>query len=218
MSQLAVDIQGLRFAYEGGFSLSLSSFQVAPGERVALHGPSGCGKSTLLNLIAGSLVADSGTLKVHGTELSGLSEAQRRAWRVQNVGFVFQDYPLVDYLSAVDNVLLPYRLNTALKLDSQAQNRALELLGTLDLAAKTARKPHQLSQGERQRVAIARALVTQPQLLLADEPTTGLDPQRSEAVLGLLESLVERHKLTLLLVTHDPQLRARLPRALDLGA
>lgn len=215
---LAIHASGLRFAYGQDFSMNLPAFEVREGARVVLHGPSGCGKSTLLNLVAGALVPDSGTLQVCGSDLAQLSESQRRAWRVQNVGFVFQDYPLVDYLSALDNVLLPYRLNSALKLDASAKGRAVGLLETLDLADKLGRRPEQLSQGERQRVAIARAVVTQPRLLLADEPTTGLDPERSAAVLDLLDALVSEQKLTLLLVSHDPRVQARFEQELKLAA
>ena len=215
---LAIQASRLRFAYGQDFSMDLPAFEVREGARVVLHGPSGCGKSTLLNLVAGALVPDSGTLQVCGTDLAQLSESQRRAWRVQNVGFVFQDYPLVDYLSALDNVLLPYRLNSALTLDSSARARAESLLKALDLGDKLRRRPDQLSQGERQRVAIARAVVTQPRLLLADEPTTGLDPERSAAVLDLLDALVSENQLTLLLVSHDPSVQARFEQHLDMGA
>ena len=214
---LSIHATDLAFAYGEDFSLHLPTFQVRRGARVVLYGPSGCGKSTLLNLIAGALVPDTGRLLVCGTELSQLSKSQRRAWRVQNVGFVFQDYPLVDYLSAMDNVMLPYRLNRSLKLDTQAKTRAESLLHTLDLSDKLQRRPAQLSQGERQRVAIARAVVTQPRLLLADEPTTGFDPERSAAVLDLLDRLVSELQLTLLLVSHDPLVQARFPQQLDMG-
>ncbi len=199
------------------FELRLAVWSVERGERTALHGPSGCGKSTLLNLLAGVLTASSGMLKVQGQELSDLSEPQRRAWRIKNLGFVFQDFPLVDYLDAQENVLLPYRLNSALTLDGDTRRRASDLLDRLGLGGKLARRPEELSQGERQRVAIARALVTEPGLLLADEPTAGLDPARSAQVMELLEGLCEERGLTLLLVTHDPGLLARFSRTLSVG-
>jgi putative ABC transport system ATP-binding protein len=218
----AVTAHDLRFEYpsSGGqtFALRLPRWEVPAGGRVALHGPSGCGKSTLLNLVAGVLPATAGSLVVGGRELVGLSDAQRRAHRIRRLGFVFQDYPLVDYLDATDNVLFPFRLNPALRLDAGAVDRARELLAELGLAGKERRRPQALSQGERQRVAIARALVTGPELLLADEPTAGLDPARSAAVLGLLEQLCADRGLTLVLVTHDPRVLERFEHRLDVGA
>lgn len=218
----AIAAVDLRFAYPhqpgtAPFSLHLPAWSVPAGGRAALYGPSGCGKSTLLNLVAGILQPTSGSLEVAGKAMTALSEAERRAWRIRTMGFVFQDYPLVDYLSAVDNVLFPYRLNPALRLDGAARARALALLADLGLGDKVKRRPHQLSQGERQRVAIARALVTEPRLLLADEPTAGLDPERSTQVLDLLESLCADRGLTLLLVSHDPAVLSRFDDRLAVG-
>jgi ABC-type lipoprotein export system ATPase subunit len=217
-SSPSIAIHGLRFSYaESGasadrasaFSLHLDEWKVEKGRRVALHGPSGCGKSTLLDLIAGSLAPHSGQLEVEGSDLAKLSESQRRAHRIRQIGFVFQDFPLVDYLDAEENVQLPYRLDPDLRLDAETRDRAAGLLDDLGLADKRHRRPDELSQGERQRVAIARALVTEPRLLLADEPTAGLDPQNSSRVLDTLESLCEKRNLTLLMVTHDPSLLDR---------
>lgn len=213
----AITATDLQFTYPNSdFSLSLPAWSVEPGQRCVLHGPSGCGKSTLLNLVAGALVPTGGTLSVLGRDVGAMSPAERRAHRIQRIGFIFQDYPLVDYLGATDNVLLPFRVNPALTLDAGARDRASGLLDELGLAGKHTRRPDQLSQGERQRVAIARALVTEPALLLADEPTTGLDPARSAQVMELLEGLCAQRGVTLLLVTHDPVLRARFDHALEL--
>ena len=218
----AIQAKGLRFSYpqrhgDAPFRLQLDAWKVPEGGRVALHGPSGCGKSTLLNLIAGVLALSEGSLQVAGVQMQGLSDAQRRAHRIQTMGFVFQDYPLVDHLSAVENVLFPFRLNPALRLDRAARARATDLLAELGLGDKGQRRPRALSQGERQRVAIARALVTQPSILLADEPTAGLDPARSAAVLELLESLCTDRDLTLVLVSHDPAVLARFEHTLEVG-
>ncbi|HJN74650.1 MAG TPA: ATP-binding cassette domain-containing protein [Myxococcota bacterium] len=204
----------LRFSYpqrpgEERFSLHLPAWEVAAGGRVALFGPSGCGKSTLLNLVAGVLCPDAGSLSVAGSDLAAMSEVERRAWRIKKMGFVFQDFPLVDYLPAEENVLLPYRLNPALSLDSAARARARDLLGLLGIGQMTRRRPGELSQGERQRVAIARALVTEPSVLLADEPAAGLDPECTTSLMDHLDSLSEDFGLTLLLVTHDPGLLER---------
>jgi len=150
-------------------------------------------------------------------DLTGLSEPERRAFRIRRVGFVFQDFPLVDYLDALENVLFPYRLHSHLRLDANARARGEQLLAELGLGAKKRRRPDSLSQGERQRVAIARALVTGPSLLLADEPTAGLDPDQTRNVLDLLEGLSAEHGATLVMVTHDRSLLERFDDTLDVG-
>ena len=219
----AIAIRDLKFAYAGRqntpkpFSLTLPEWSVEQGARVALHGHSGCGKSTLLNLIAGALTPSSGTVHICGENITTMSAAQRRATRIQKMGFVFQDFPLVGHLSATENVLLPYRLNPTLRLEDSARNRAAALLTQLGLKEKQKSRPTQLSQGEQQRVAIARALVTEPTILLADEPTAGLDPPRTQQVMDALEQLSSSQGLTLVLVTHDPRLLARFSQVLEVG-
>lgn len=227
MSELAIDARDLVFRHTPTrrqlarapdaqpFELRLPSWQVPKGSRVALHGPSGCGKTTLLELVAGILPAAEGSLVVEGQDLAQQGEAARRAHRITQVGFVFQDYPLVEHLDLVENVVLPYRLNPALKLEPGVRDRARSLLAELDLGGKQHRLPRELSQGERRRAAIARALITRAQLLLADEPTASLDPARSRAVIELLEGLSRDHGLTLLLVTHDPELLPRFDAVLE---
>jgi putative ABC transport system ATP-binding protein len=218
----AIEVSGLRFSYPAprhqgagrAFHLALDAWRVEHGTRVALHGPSGCGKSTLLDLLAGVLRPDAGTIEVEGEDLTRLADDAVRAHRIRRLGFVFQDFPLVEYLDAVENVLLPYRLNQALRLDAQARDRARALLAGLGLADKERRLPRELSIGERQRVAIARALVTGPRLLLADEPTAGLDPEQSLAVMQQLEAASREHGLTLVMVTHDPALLGRFDQTL----
>ena len=223
MTDVAIRVQDLRFAYparSGGpaFALQLPSWEVPVGGRVALFGPSGCGKSTLLNLIAGVLPLSTGSMVVAGQELRDLSDAARRTHRIRALGFVFQDHPLVEHLSALENTLLPFRLNPAVRLDRAARDRARALLSQLGLGEKTQRQPRALSQGERQRVAIARALVTDPSIVLADEPTAGLDPARSQDVLDLLEGLCHDRGLTLVLVSHDPSVLNRFEHTLEVGA
>jgi putative ABC transport system ATP-binding protein len=217
----AIQVSGLRFSYPvphgtGGeaFHLALDDWRVETGARVALHGPSGCGKSTLLDLLAGVLRPSAGRVEVVGADLVRLPDDAVRAHRIRTLGFVFQDFPLVDYLDALENVLFPYRLNRALRLDEDARRRARDLLGGLGLAGKEGRLPRELSVGERQRVAIARALVTGPRILLADEPTAGLDPEQSVAVMRQLEAASRDHGLTLVMVTHDPALLGRFDQTL----
>ncbi len=211
----AIQLSNLRFQYpDTGFVLQLAHWEVAQGARVAVVGASGCGKSTLLSLLSGELVPEAGELMVEGTPLHALSAAERAAWRARHVGLVFQDFPLVASLSAVENVLLPYRLHPALRLTGEVRDRAHALLESLGLQGKRGRLPVQLSQGERQRVAVARAVVTQPRLLLADEPTTGLDGRATEAVMTLLTTAAQG--ATLVLVTHDPRLDGRFDDVLEL--
>ena len=219
-----VSMRDLRFSYarsgaaDAPFELRIAELEVEPGTRWAVHGPSGCGKSTFLDLVAGAQVVSSGLLRVAGAEPAKLSEAERRAHRIRRLGFVFQDFPLVDYLSILDNVLLPFRLTRALELDADARERAGSLLDRLGLGTKGGRRPEYLSQGERQRVAVARALVTRPALVLADEPTAGLDPGGTTRVLELLEDLCVSSGTTLILVSHDPAVLERFELRLDLGA
>ena len=222
MTDRLIDAEDLRFEYparsgSGGFSLHVERWRVASGEQWALHGPSGCGKSTLLQLLAGVLSPSAGRLAVAGSALGDLSESQRRAFRIQNVGFVFQDFPLLEALDVLENVLLPYRLNPVLELDAEARARAEWLLCELGLANRGREAPASLSQGERQRVAIARALVASPPLLLADEPTAGLDPDQSSAVYELLTEWAQRAEATTVWVTHDPSLLERFDSRLDVS-
>ncbi|MCB9742587.1 MAG: ATP-binding cassette domain-containing protein [Alphaproteobacteria bacterium] len=216
----AVKLRGLRYAWAPrggapGFALRLEQWEVEAGARVAVVGPSGCGKSTLLDLIAGVLPAQAGELVVCGEPLHALGERARRAFRAEHIGFVLQGAPLVGSLDVLENVLLTYRLSRALRLDAAARERARALLEALDLGDKARARPQSLSTGERQRVALARAVVTQPALLLADEPASGLDPERAEAVMQRLEGLVAERGSALILVTHDPARAARMQTSLD---
>ena len=215
-----ISIEQLQFSYGiygRDFSLKLRHWTLEQGAAV-FYGPSGCGKSTLLKLIAGDLRVQAGKVCVAGVDLAHLSEEERRAHRIQNIGFVFQDYPLVHYLQAIENVLLPYRINPALNLNKESAEYAYFLLEELGLKDKALRLPSALSQGEKQRVAIARALVAQPKLLLADEPTAGLDPERSISVMKLIEALALERQFSIVVVTHDPLVRTRFEHVLDVGS
>jgi putative ABC transport system ATP-binding protein len=207
----AIQLRGVRFVYPGsGFELRVPELRVERGRRCAFFGPSGCGKSTLLDLVAGVRRASAGEVRVEGRDLSGLDDAARRAFRIRCVGFVFQDFPLVDYLTVEENVLYPYRVSRALRLSPAVRERAAALLEGLELLDKRRSPSRALSQGERQRVAVARALVTEPALLLADEPTAGLDARRRDEVLELLLGFAGNGARTLVVVTHDPVVLERL--------
>jgi putative ABC transport system ATP-binding protein len=180
--------------------------EVAAGEFVALMGPSGSGKSTLLNLIAGIDRPSSGRLVVAGNDLGGMSERELAAFRSRHVGFIFQLYNLIPVMSALENVELPLLLTGLSKAERRKQAMlALDLVGLADRADHT---PRQLSGGQEQRVAIARAVVTDPTLLLADEPTGDLDKRSEEDVLTLLRRLNGEFKKSILMVTHDPKAAA----------
>jgi putative ABC transport system ATP-binding protein len=211
-----IDIRALDFAYPGSsFRLHIPSFALGDGERLAVIGPSGSGKTTLLNLVSGIITPQRGQVRVAGTDLGSLSDARRRAFRIRNVGFVFQDFELLDYLDVLDNILHPYRISDALRLDRTVRARAQRLADDLGVGDKLARHPSHLSQGERQRVAICRALLPEPRLLLADEATGNLDPDNKGRILDLLFDSVAARGATLLAVTHDHELLPRFERVVD---
>jgi putative ABC transport system ATP-binding protein len=183
------------------------SLEVPQGEFMALMGPSGSGKTTLLNLIAGIDRATSGTVRVAGTDLTPLSEGELAKWRSQNVGFIFQFYNLIPVLSAVENVELPLLLSPLPK--KERRERALTALRIVGLADRSKHYPRQLSGGQEQRVAIARAIVTDPSVLVADEPTGDLDSKSAEEILDLMQTFNKEFGKTIVMVTHDPRAAAR---------
>jgi len=183
------------------------SLEVPQGEFMALMGPSGSGKTTLLNLIAGIDRATSGSVRVAGTDLTPLSEGELAKWRSQNVGFIFQFYNLIPVLNAVENVELPLLLSNLKK--SERRERALTALRIVGLADRSKHYPRQLSGGQEQRVAIARAIVTDPAVLVADEPTGDLDSKSAEEILDLMQTFNKEFGKTIVMVTHDPRAAAR---------
>ena len=193
------------------------NLEVPQGEFLALMGPSGSGKTTLLNLIAGIDRATSGTVRVAGTDLTPLSEGELAKWRSRNVGFIFQFYNLIPVLNAVENVELPLLLSHLSK--KERRERALTALRIVGLADRSKHYPRQLSGGQEQRVAIARAIVTDPAVLVADEPTGDLDSKSAEEILDLIETFNQEFAKTIVMVTHDPRAasRAHTQRHLDKG-
>ena len=188
--------------------------EVAQGEFVALMGPSGSGKSTLLNLIAGIDKPNSGKIEIGGVDIASLTEGELADWRAGNVGFIFQFYNLLPVLSAFDNVELPLLL-TSLS-SSERHERVAAVLDLVGLTDRADHYPSELSGGQQQRVAIARALVTDPALIVADEPTGDLDRNTGEDVLSLLHQLVHELGKTIVMVTHDPKAAARAGRMVHL--
>lgn len=199
------------------FTLRVPSLRVGRGERVALTGPSGSGKTTLLNLIAGILLPDQGVIRVGEAEPARLGDAGRRAFRARSLGLVFQDLQLLEYLGVGENILLPCRINPALKPGPAARARARELARRTGIEHRWEHRPARLSQGEQQRVALCRALVARPPCVLADEPTASLDPAAKLRVLDLLFEECAQTGASLLMVTHDAALAGRFDRAIALG-
>ena len=189
------------------------SFDVAPGEFVAMVGASGSGKSTLLGLLAGLDTPTSGDVILNGTAISYLQEDKLATIRGKLIGFVFQSYQLIPTLTALENVLLPYELNSTTS-QTEGVNRARELLTAVGLADRGDHYPVQLSGGEQQRVALARAFILRPPIVLADEPTGNLDTTNGAQVMQLLLDLNKREGTTLVLVTHDPAVASNATRIL----
>jgi putative ABC transport system ATP-binding protein len=193
------------------------TFDIAAGEFLALMGPSGSGKTTLLNLIAGIDKADSGSIHIGDIDITTLTETELAAWRANSVGFIFQFYNLIPVLRAVENVELPLHLTTL--SGKQQREHAQMALATVGLEHRMDHYPGEMSGGEQQRVAIARAIVTDPTILVADEPTGDLDRVSAEEILSMMERLNRDMGKTIIMVTHDPRAaaRARIVRHLDKG-
>ncbi len=204
-------IQDLSFRYDNSKKvvLDIPQWSVQSGEQVFLHGPSGAGKSTLLNLLAGILLPTSGTIDILGKRINGLSGSQRDRWRARHIGVVFQQFNLIPYLGAVDNIKLAAHFGGT----ANATGRATELLQALDIEMALHQQPAtQLSIGQQQRVAIARALINQPELLIVDEPTSALDTPNRNAFMSLLLEQVAQHQTALVFVSHDLTLAERFTR------
>jgi putative ABC transport system ATP-binding protein len=216
-----IEIRGVSKSYRRGDQsipvLQGIDLDIAEREFLALMGPSGSGKSTLLNLIAGIDRADAGSIRVAGVEITALDEAELARWRAANIGFVFQFYNLIPVLSALENVELPLHLTGLSRRERREHAEAvLQLVG---LADRMDHRPGQLSGGQQQRVAIARAIVTDPKVIVADEPTGDLDRASAAEILDLMGGLVRDFGKTVVMVTHDPRAaeRARRVRHLEKG-
>ncbi|MCH7643612.1 MAG: ABC transporter ATP-binding protein [Myxococcales bacterium] len=211
-----IEIRDLDFRYgEGDFALRVPELVVERGERVALIGPSGSGKTTLLHLIAGIALPRAGRIATDGVALPDLDDAARREFRIRRIGLVFQEFELLEYLSVLDNILLPCRISPALPLNAAARERAVALAHGVGIGEKLDRMAERLSQGEKQRVAVCRALLVAPGLILADEPTGNLDPDNKERVLDILIERAQQSGATLITVTHDRDLLERFERVID---
>lgn len=216
----AVELSGLRFAYRAGRDvLAIDSLIIDRGETVFLHGPSGSGKTTLLGILAGVLRATHGQVKVLGSDFATLSSGARDAFRARHLGYVFQMFNLIPYLSVRENILLPVRLDShrraklgSVSLDTAARHIA----GQLDIVELLDAPIAELSVGQQQRVAVARALIGQPEVIIADEPTSALDTDRREQFLQLLFASCKTAGATLVFVSHDHTLKPLFSRTVEL--
>ena len=193
------------------------SIEIQAGEFFCLMGPSGSGKSTLLHLVAGIDRPTSGAIEVLGAAIGEMSDRALARWRSENIGYIFQSFNLVPVLTATENVELPLLLTSLPR--KERRERARSALGIVGLGDRLDHRPQQLSGGQEQRVAIARAIVTDPSIILADEPTGELDAESATDVLNILKTLNDRHGKTIIMVTHDPRARkyAKKSRYLDKG-
>ena len=199
-----------------GSRIHIQRWSIASGECVALIGASGSGKTTLLQLAGGILPVDDGSIQVAEQSLASMHEPKRRRFRLANVGFVFQSFELLPHLTVHENLLLPFRLLNQRSISTEGLSRVEHLCEKLGLSnAIRKRRPDRLSQGERQRVAIGRALVTQPSVVLADEPTGNLDPVLKKSIVDLLLERCREHKATLVMATHDLNCTDRFDRSCE---
>ena len=211
-----INIENLKYSYPNSdFNLAVGTLSIEKGSRTAVIGPSGFGKTTLLNLIAGILQPQKGDVKVNGTNVSQLSDSERRNFRIREVGFVFQDFKLLEYLSVLDNILLPFRINRSLEISKDVKSVAKDTAASLNIEDKLRKHPSRLSHGERQRVAICRALVNKPAIILADEPTGNLDPDNKAHIMPILFDYVDNYDSTLVTVTHDHELLKGFQQIVD---
>jgi putative ABC transport system ATP-binding protein len=217
-STTLIELRDIDFRYPaiGGFGMRIPSLSIPAGERVAVVGPSGSGKTTLLGLLAGILTPARGALVVDGTDLCTLDDGQRRRFRIRHIGQVFQAFELLNYLTVIENVMLPHYILASRTDAKTTRRRALDLLFDVGLQEKADSPPGELSQGEQQRVAVCRAMLNQPALLLADEPTGNLDQANKQIVVDLLLEQAHRNNSTLLMVTHDQSLLDSFSTVLDI--
>lgn len=213
-----IEIENLDFRYGGsGFRLRIPHLSIAPGSKVALVGASGAGKTTLLLLMAGVHIVKQGRVCVADCDLGRMNESARRRFRIRKIGFVFQDFELIEYLNVRENILLPYYINKSQSLDSDVIQNFKELAFALGLSDKLNRPIRHLSRGEQQRVGVCRALLPKPEIVLADEPTGSLDLENRRRVMKILEERAKQTGASLICVTHDLNEGGKFDRTIDIS-
>ena len=218
MKSHAIEISDLTFSYEAqGFELNIPQLSIAEGKHVAIVGPSGCGKTTLAYLISGIHVPSGGNVDIGRDSITRMTDGQRRDFRISNIGFIFQEFELLEYLRVEENIILPYLVNASLELDKAVYERARSLAESVGLGDKLHRYPGELSQGEKQRLAICRALITDPCIIMADEPTGNLDDGNTDAIMDLIRNQARRRDATFVMITHERHLLDRFDDVVDLA-
>lgn len=211
-----VALENIFFQYpDAEFRLNIDNLSFKKGSKTAIIGTSGYGKTTMLNIIAGIITPQEGSVIVNDQIINKLEDAERRNFRIQRIGFIFQDFKLIPYLNVMDNILLPYRINSSIRMDNETFQSAVSIAEELGIKDKLKKYPSKLSQGERQRVAICWALLNRPSLILADEPTGNLDPENKKRIMDILFDSVEKFKATLITVTHDHDMLRGFDRTID---
>lgn len=211
-----IELNKIDFQYsDNGFRLTIPHLIFENGSRTAVVGPSGSGKTTLLRLISGIITPSTGEINIDRVNVSRMSDSERRNYRISNIGFVFQEFELIEYLNVYENILLPYYINRSMKLNDSINQRAIELSESMGLSDLLRKKTGLISQGEKQRVAICRALLINPGIILADEPTGNLDPRTKGKIIEILFDCSGSSRSTLIMVTHDHSLLKGFDRVID---
>lgn len=213
----AIGLKNCLFSYDTNSKLviNIDQLDIESGEKVFLYGPSGHGKSTLLNLTAGVLKANSGTVEVLGKDLTKLNQSQRDHLRGEKIGYIFQIFNLIPYLTVKENIILPCLINKK-RSSADFHKQAEELIDSLGLREQIDKKVTDLSIGQQQRVAAARALIGNPEMIIADEPTSALDEKNTNEFMKLLMKVWEKQKFTLIFVSHDERLKSYFSRSISL--
>ena len=214
---LILQIRDLHFQYPASdFKIEISDIKITQGSKIAISGKSGSGKTTLIHLISGILKPQSGEILFYDKSITDMNDKEIRKHRISNIGFIFQEFELLDYLNVMDNLVLPYKINKSLVLDAEIKDKAKEIANRIGIGNKLDQHPKQLSGGERQRLAIARALITSPPLIIADEPTGNLDEKTSNIVMDEITDQVSYTNSTLIMISHNNELISSFDEIIDI--
>ena len=214
---LILQIRDLHFQYPASdFKIEISDIKITQGSKIAISGKSGSGKTTLIHLISGILKPQSGEILFYDKSITDMNDKEIRKHRILNIGFIFQEFELLEYLNVMDNLILPYKINKSLVLDAEIKDKAKEIANRIGIGNKLDQHPKQLSGGERQRLAIARALITSPPLIIADEPTGNLDAKTSNIVMDEIKDQVSYTNSTLIMISHNNELISSFDEIIDI--